>query len=78
LVLTTFQTKTSLKHSNELVEVAITLVLLDKILQLLGVNNQVEATDLRKTEFLLGNASLVDLLQTLTLLALRAHSTAAW
>jgi hypothetical protein len=59
--LTSLETKTSLKKTNELIKVTITLVLLDKFGKLFSVNDKVETANLRETELLLGHARFVDL-----------------
>jgi len=55
------KTKASFKEADELVKVAIALVLLDKLRKLLSMNNEVETANLSKTELLLGNTGLIDL-----------------
>jgi hypothetical protein len=59
--LTTLQAKTGLEQADELVKVAVSLVLFDKVGKLFCVHDEVETADLSKTELLPGNAGLVDL-----------------
>jgi hypothetical protein len=57
----TLQSKTSFKNTDQLVKVAVALVLLYKIGKLFGVYNEVKTAYLGKAELFLGNAGLVDL-----------------
>jgi len=60
-----FQAKASLKQRNQLVKVSVALILLDKVLQLIGMHNKVKTANLCQTELFLGNAGFVDLLPDL-------------
>jgi hypothetical protein len=55
------QSKTSFKNTDQLVKVAVALILLDQVGKLFGVYDEIETANLGETEFLLGNAGLVDL-----------------
>lgn len=46
------QAQRGLQQGDELLEVASVLVVADQVLQLVGVDHDVKAADLRKTEFL--------------------------
>ncbi|GJC99267.1 hypothetical protein ColKHC_08093 [Colletotrichum higginsianum] len=66
----TLKTKTLLQEADELIEVTVALVLLDKGLQLLGIYDKVKTADLGEAELLLLDASLVDLLPDLNVVGL--------
>src|SRR5271154_2375614 len=55
------QTKTSFEQRDQLLEVALLLILPDEILQFFSVDDEIQPTDLGKAEFFLLHASLVDL-----------------
>src|ERR1700761_8070922 len=57
----TLKSKTGFKKRNEFIKVSVVLILANEISELLCMDNEIKTTDLGKTEFLLGNASLVDL-----------------
>jgi len=59
------KTQTSLEQRNQLIKVAIALILPHQIRKLISMHNEVETTDLCKAELLLGHTSLVDLLPDL-------------
>jgi hypothetical protein len=71
------QSEASFKHTDQLVEVTVALVLLDKVGKLLGVYNEVEAADLSKTELFLGNTGLVDLSPYLKVVSI-CHTQRCW
>jgi hypothetical protein len=56
-----FQTKTGLEKADELIKVAVALILLNKLGKLLSVHDEVETTDLGKAELLLRHTGFVDL-----------------
>ncbi len=64
------KTKALLEKINELVEVTVELILLNKTGQFFGINDQVQATNSSKSEFLLLNASSVDLFPNLDVVCL--------
>ncbi|PNY29194.1 Uncharacterized protein TCAP_00893 [Tolypocladium capitatum] len=66
----TLEAEALLEKADELIKVAIALVLLDECQKLLGVNNQVQAADLSQAELLLLDAGLVDLLPDLDVVGL--------
>ena len=53
------KTETSLHQCNEFIKEAIVFVLLNQLLQFLGMDNQVETADLSKTEFSLVDTCLI-------------------
>lgn len=68
----TLEPETSFEERDELVRVSAVFVKLDERLKLLGVNDQVETTDLGEAELLLVDTSGVDLLPD------SAHSGRQW
>lgn len=57
-----FEAQAGFKQTDRLREVASPLVVFQQFVQLLGVNNDVEAANLRKSEFLFLQAGTVNLL----------------
>ena len=66
----TLKAETLLEQADEFVEVSVVLVVLDKFLQLLGINNQVKTANLGKAEFLLANTGSMNLLPDLDVVGL--------
>jgi hypothetical protein len=64
------KTKTLLEKCDELIKVTISLILLDETLEFLGVNNQVQTTNLSKSELLFINTGGVNLLPDLDVICL--------
>src|ERR1700738_4974554 len=58
----TLKPETRFHQRDEFVKESIVFILLDEFLQLFGVDNKIETTDLSETELSLVNACLVDLL----------------
>jgi hypothetical protein len=59
-----------LEKCDELIKVTISLILLDEALEFLGVNNQVQTTNLSKSELLFVNTGSVNLLPDLDVVCL--------
>src|SRR2546423_2057090 len=55
-----FETKASFHQRNQLIKKSIVFILLNQLLQLFGMDNQIETTDLSKSEFSLVDTGLID------------------
>lgn len=68
--MTSLKAKTLFKKCNELIKVTVLLILLDETLKFLSIHNQVQTTNLGKSELLLVNTSSIDLLPDLDVVCL--------